>query len=154
MESSVLLLSSRFYSRRCRICWPGCPPCPGGPAGCDLMVIWSSHRLHRSPPPFSLFSVFLCPETSHPLLLPELWCIVWCDQNSHDDVISMSQQVGAAASSWVGVLSSWLAGKQFHVTVAKAITSVSLSSGLACVSTSSFDIHVNVKWTLLFRSFY
>lgn len=132
MESSVLLLSSRFHSRRCGICWPGCPPCPTGPAGYDLMVIWSPQR--QPPPSFSSsFLTFLSP--SQPPFFSRtlsLRCLVWCDQNSHGDVISVSQQVGASASSWVGVSVSWQAGKQFfHVTTAKAITSVFHWAGLS-----------------------
>lgn len=116
---TIVLLSSSCSSRRCGICWPGCPPTPGGPAGYDLMVIWSPTAtatiLLLLLLLFSHFS--LCP--SHPLsYLPLL------DQNSHDDVISMSQQVAAAVCSWVGVLRSSQAGKLFRVTAAESITSV------------------------------
>lgn len=100
---------SRFYSRRCRICWHCLWPCLNGPPGCDLMVKCTYS---------CLFSGFYSASLPH--VLPELWCIVWCDQNSHNDVISVSKQVGAVLSSWVGIFCSSKAGKQFHVTMAKA----------------------------------
>ena len=101
----------------------------------------------------SQFSLFFY--AYHPLSFSqsELWCLVWCNMNSHDDVISVSQQVGAASSSWVGVLPSCQAGRQRHVTAAKAITSASLWAPSLCQHILIFTDKTDGA-DIIFKSFY
>lgn len=135
-ESCVMLLSNTFHSHRCRICWPGCGPCPSGSAGNDLMVIWCPqlHRHDCSLSPLSPFWVSLQVKLLTRFLSSSLSFVVW---------LNVTRIVMVMSSVWVNrcysVQLSWRslqAGKLFHVITAQSNHIwVSLSRGLAIAST-------------------
>lgn len=141
-QSSVLLLSTRSHSCRCGICWPSCSTCPGGPAGYDLMVIWSPcHHRPRYSPPFSL-SPTLFFSTALGLMWPEeSWWCHQCESTGRCCSVQLSLH-SQFVTRWEAVPCDH--GWSHHICV-------SLSTGLVCASTSWFYL-CGVKRTLLLLS--